>query len=280
MNRSNLILRFTFVPFLLTLVGCVDSSPHLRDKHATNLAEQAGWRKLSISTDKFTLTAYVPNNEAPTKTLAIYIEGDGLAWLTRSQVSMNPTPRNPIALQLALRHPKGIAVYLARPCQYDDSFDPKICKQIYWTSGRFAPEIIDASNQAISELKKRMGAERLILVGYSGGGAVATLVAAKRNDVQELITVAGNLDHRVWTSFHHVPSLKDSLNPADTWQALTQIPQRHFIGRRDKVISQEVTDSYVSHFPEQSRPKVIVIPDFDHVCCWVEKWGVILDDRD
>lgn len=274
-----LILRHYLVFVLLILVGCADLSPQSRRQYASNLADQAGWHKLSIPTDHFTLAAYVPKTSVQSDILTVYIEGDGLAWLSRSEASNDPTPRNPVGLQLALRHPQGLAVYLARPCQYDEEIDAKNCRQTYWTNGRFAPEVIEASNQAISVLKERMGAKRLILVGYSGGGAIAALVAAQRIDIAELITVAGNLDHRVWTSMHHVPALKDSLNPSDVWQSLIQIPQRHFVGARDHVVSQEVTESFVSKFPAQKRPKVLVIQDFDHVCCWIEKWGSILDNR-
>jgi hypothetical protein len=272
-------LRLCLVFILLMLVGCADISPQSRRQNAGNFADQAGWHKLSIPTDHFTLSAYVPKTSAQSDTLTVYIEGDGLAWLTRSQASNDPTPRNPIGLQLALRHPKGLAVYLARPCQYDEAINANNCRQTYWTDGRFAPEVIEASNQAISVLKQRMGAKQLILVGYSGGGAVAALVAARRSDIAELITVAGNLDHRVWTSMHHVPALKDSLNPADVWQSLIKIPQRHFVGARDDVVSQNVTEAFVSKFPVQKRPQVVVIPDFDHVCCWIEKWSLILDNR-
>jgi hypothetical protein len=65
--------------------------------------------------------------------------------------------------------------------------------------------VISASNQAVDALKQRYGAQEIVLVGYSGGGAVAALVAARRTDVVRLVTVAGNLDHLAWTHLHSVP---------------------------------------------------------------------------
>jgi dienelactone hydrolase len=268
-----LILRLAVVSTLLLLAACADFSPQSRWQHADQLADKAGWQKLSIPTDKFILSAYVPKLSAQTDTLTVYIEGDGLAWLSPSQASNDPTPRNPIGLQLALRHPQGVAAYLARPCQYVEASDATNCRKIYWTSGRFSPEVIEASDQAVSALKQRVGADKLVLVGYSGGGAVAALVAARRNDVVRLVTVAGNLDHRAWTRMHHVLPLDDSLNPADEWQSLIDVPQRHFVGERDEVVSRDVADSYASHFPSHRQPEIITIPDFDHICCWVEKWS-------
>jgi hypothetical protein len=268
-------MRGLLIAVLLALTGCANLSPQSRWQHADQLASHAGWKKLRVPTDTFILSAYVPEIPIQSDTLAVYIEGDGLAWLNRSTPSADPTPRNPVGLELALHHPEGAAAYLARPCQYAATGDVMNCRQKYWTNGRFAPEVIEASGQAISVLKQRFGATKLVLVGYSGGGAVAALVAARRKDVIQLVTVAGNLDHRIWTTEHHVAALDKSLNPADDWQSLAGIPQRHFVGERDEVVGHVVADSYTARFPPLQRPKVVTIPKFDHICCWVEQWDSI-----
>lgn len=268
-------MRAVILVALFALAGCTDLTPQIRWEHADQLAGQHGWQKLHIPADAFVLTAYVPAITKPVETLTVYIEGDGLAWLDRTQPSADPTPLNPVGLELALRHPQGAAAYLARPCQYVESSDRLNCRKDFWTSARFAPEVIAASDQAVGELMHRVGATRLILVGYSGGGAVAALVAARRNDVVRLVTVAGNLDHRVWTEMHHVAPLTGSLNAADAWPTLALIPQRHYVGGRDENVSRAVVEAYVRHFPLDQQPEIEVVPDFDHVCCWVEQWGSI-----
>ncbi|MEW6329984.1 MAG: alpha/beta hydrolase [Pseudomonadota bacterium] len=260
---------------LLALTGCAGLSLQARWHHAEQLAARADWHKLRLPTDTFILSAYVPKQTVPTDTLTVYIEGDGLAWLNRSQPARDPTPRNPVALELALRHPRGAAAYLARPCQYVEAADAKNCRETYWTAGRFAAPVIEASSQAIDALKQRAGASRLVLVGYSGGGTVAALVAARRGDVDRLVTVAGNLDHRAWTEMQGLPALAESLNPADEWRALQALPQRHFVGGRDNTVGRRVTESYLARFPPDRRPEVVTLPDFDHVCCWVERWDSI-----
>lgn len=266
-----------FLFILAMLAGCADISPQSRWQHAAQLATGAGWRKLRLPTTHFVLAAYVPLSVSPlaaqTGVLTVYIEGDGFAWITASQASADPTPRNPVALELALRHPQGAAAYLARPCQYVEAADARNCQPAFWTDRRFSREVVEASDQAVSLLKQRVGAQRLILVGYSGGGAVAALVAARRSDVVQLVTVAGNLDHRAWTEEHHVPPLTGSLNPADEWRALLNVPQRHFVGARDGIVSRAVVEGYAARFPPAQRPQVISIPGFDHVCCWAEQWG-------
>ena len=271
-----------FIGLLLgffALAACAHIAPQDRRQHADTLAAAHDWRSMRLPTEKFVLAAYVPKPMPHVDVLTVYIEGDGLAWLSSSQASDDPTPRNPVGLELALRHPRGTAAYLARPCQYVDPDDARNCRKTYWTNRRFAPEVIEASDLAISALKQHFGANKLVLAGYSGGGAVAALVAARRNDVVQLITVAGNLDHRAWTEQHRVPPLEGSLNPADEWRALANLPQLHFVGERDAVINRAVVDAYASRFPLDRRPEVISVPDFDHACCWVEKWDVLLSEH-
>lgn len=206
--------------------------------------------------------------------LAIYFEGDGFAWINESQASGDPTPRDPVSLRLALAQPEGNAVYLARPCQYVDA-ESSGCLTRYWTEMRFAPEVVVASNQAVDRLKEMFGATRLTLVGYSGGGAIAALVAARRTDVELLITVAGNLDHHSWSKTHRLQYLRGSLNPADEILALRSIRQWHLVGAKDAVIPPALAINFVSSFPPVSRPSVYIEPEFDHRCCWVEKWPTL-----
>lgn len=177
---------------------------------------------------------------------------------------------------MALRHASGAAVYLARPCQYVSPDDARDCREAYWTGRRFAPEVIAAADQAIGALKQRFGAGKLALIGYSGGGAVAALVAARRSDVARLVTVAGNLDHRAWTARHGVPPLEGSLNPADEWQSLQAIPQLHLVGGEDTNVSADVVRAYLARFPPERRPDMRVIAEFNHSCCWAEHWPAVL----
>ena len=247
-------------------------SPGERRTHADNLASAKHWERTLLSTSPLALVSYAPIALVPTETLTIYIEGDGLAWLTRSIASDNPTPRRPLGLELALAQtPKG-AAYLGRPCQYLINTTPTECNEAWWTNRRFSQEVIESSNQAISQLKNRFSAHKLVLVGYSGGGAIAALVAARRHDVVQLITVAGNLDHTAWTRLHGVLPLDGSLNPAQEFKALQSIPQLHLVGSKDLNIPVEIAESYATNFPSAMKPRFRVISGFDHVCCWSEKW--------
>ena len=255
------------------LVGCaVFSSVENRHLAAERVAATAGWQRMELNAGHFVLAAFAPPTLADSQTLTIYIEGDGLAWLNARTPSFDPTPQHPLALQLALSDEAHTAVYLARPCQYVTAQARRHCDTRYWTSHRFAPEVIEASDQAISQLKQRYGATSLVLVGYSGGGAVAALVASRRHDVTQLITVAGNLETAAWATQQHLSPLSGSLNPADAWQTLLNVPQLHFVGERDRVIDPALAIAFQQRFPARQQPKVVIVPGFDHHCCWVEAW--------
>lgn len=266
-------ILWLFVAFGLTACTSLPT-PAERQRLADAMATARDWRAINIPAGAFNLVAYLPARHQRNETLTIYIEGDGFAWINHTQPSTDPTPRDPLALRLALAQPEGNAAYLARPCQYVDAAATG-CSNRYWTEMRFAPEVIAASSHAIDVLKQQSGASNLVLVGYSGGGAVAALVAAQRPDVKQLVTVAGNLDHLAWTSYHQIQPLTGSLNPADYVEALRNIRQRHFVGGKDANITPGLVQSYALRFPKNQRPTVLVEPEFDHRCCWANPWPTL-----
>lgn len=263
----------------ILLAGCAVTSPDERRIQSSAVAIDAGWQRVTLHTGLFDIAAFLPPNQVYDETLTVYIEGDGLAWINFSTPSFDPTPINPLALRLAILDTSRNAVYLARPCQYVVGVERHGCETRYWTSHRFSTEVIEASNVAVTQLKTRFSAHRIRFVGYSGGGAVAALIASKRDDVVQLVTVAGNLDHAVWTKQHHLSALSGSLNPVDVWRSLQEIPQRHYVGGKDTVIGERVAQSYVNRFPINKKPNVSVIPTFDHHCCWESIWPRLVESQ-
>lgn len=256
----------------LLLAACA-SLPTLQQRRdaADALAAEQGWRAQTLAAGEFDLVAYLPASPVAGERLTIYIEGDGLAWIGTSRPSSDPTPRDPLALRLALAQPAGNAAYLARPCQYVDA-QAVNCAPRYWTASRYAAEVIAASNRAVDALKARFSARHLTLVGYSGGGAVTALVAARRDDVNRLLTVAGNLDHAAWTRGQRIDPLTASLNPADESDALRRVRQVHFVGTEDRTIPPALVQGYVGRYPAAQRPQVRIETGFDHACCWAQAW--------
>lgn len=207
-----------------------------------------------------------------------------MAWVTTSTPSADPTPVDPIALKLALAQPEGNVAYLARPCQYVDA-ERSGCDPRYWKQARFAEDVVAASDQAIEMLKRSHQAQQITLVGFSGGATVAALVAARRTDVDRLVTVAGNLDPYAWTQSKGLAPLTGSLSPVDYLEKLSSIAQWHFAGALDSVVPPSLTQGFIDRFPSGQRPILWVIPEFRHNCCWANSWPmlwqrIVFDRRD
>ncbi|CAK0759396.1 Alpha/beta hydrolase [Azospirillaceae bacterium] len=278
----------TISPLLIVLVltlsatGCA-LGPAGRLEAANTAASTAGFQRLTFSTEQFQLTGWLRKSALTTTSpsvLAVYIEGDGFAWVSKTQLSRDPTPKNPTALRLAMQEPnQNHVLYLGRPCQYSMVEAPDSCDSRYWSSHRFAPEVVKATLSAIEQTRARVDATQIILIGYSGGGAIATLAAAQQPGVVALITVAGVLDHAKWTQHHHVSPLTGSLNPISVSEKLLHVPQTHFVGENDDIVPSTIAHSFLNQrfSPSQqtapaAKAQIISVPNADHGCCWEKLW--------
>jgi len=277
-------MRALYPAFLIALLlgngGCQSLAPlRDRDRYARDIATNAGMQAAVIATDTFHIQTWSRMDTVRDAGLHVYIEGDGHAWHRRYRASGDPTPREPLGLELAAADRAARVIYLARPCQYTLARDAAICTPGYWTGARYGEEVIAAMDQALSKLKNAHGDadEGIVLIGYSGGGTVAALLAARRKDVRALITLAANLDHVAWTRGHGDSPLKGSLNAADVAARLRLLPQRHFAGGKDRVVPLAVLRSYLRRMGGDDT-SLRVIPDFDHHCCWLRAWPAMLYD--
>jgi len=266
--RTRTRVAFALLLSSLTVAGCVSTAG--RREAASVLLDRAGWKREVISAGAFDLsTGWTGGGEV----LTVYVEGDGLAYLTASSRSPDPTPTDPVALRMALADPDAKATaYLARPCQYVMAEHPRGCESGVWTLRRLSPEAIESLNLAVDALKTRVGAKRVVLIGYSGGGAAAVLLAARRTDVAGLVTVVANLDLGYWTARYKLSPLIGSTDPVTVANAVATIPQVHFSGARDTTVGGDVTRSFLRRLPSTAPATHIDVPDFTHVCCWADRW--------
>ncbi len=261
---------------LFLLQACSVTGPYDRVETAKRIAGPAFMIHRTIPAGPFLLTAYERIHKRGS-VMNLYIEGDGLAWLSRSSPSLDPTPNNPVALNLAALDKAGNVGYLARPCQFSKLINKQEpCDAAYWTNKRYAPEVIAAYQSALDEIKARYQISGFNLIGFSGGAGIAALVAAERDDIVSLRSVAGNLDHKTHSEFHNVTILEASLNPADFTDQLSDIPQYHFIGGQDKIVPPVIYNSYKAKFKDHSCLQSTVIQDADHDKGWVDKWPELL----
>jgi len=262
---------------VLALTGCF-TAPYMKKEAATRIASPAWLIERKIDTGLYNLTSFERMHERG-EDANIYIEGDGTVWTQDKTRSMNPTPMNPVALHMAAHDKAENVAYLARPCQYSDMTAPETpCPESTWLEGRYSNQVITSMSTAIDEIKLRYDIEQVNLIGYGGGGAIAAILAATRDDVASLRTVAGNLDHEAFTHMHGLQPFTESLNPVDYAAKLKYIPQHHYIGGQDEVIKPAIMHSYLQAVGPTNCVAHTFIQEAEHEAGWVEKWPSLLQD--
>ena len=140
-----------------------------------------------------------------------------------------------------------------------------------WTSARYSDEVVQSMIAAVQTFVNSRDSRHIVLVGYSGGGTLAMLMAPRLKNVKGVVTIAGNLDVDAWTTKHQYATLIGSLNPAALSDS--RIPTIHMIGLRDDNIPPAILARYFAQHPSA---QVWRYPDFDHVCCWASDWPDLL----
>ena len=261
--------------FCLLFTGCASLPGITFERHSTadRIAFSGGLQKSSTAADPFTIISYY-RIQKKGEPLHVYIEGDGLAWLSKEILSDDPTPMNPLALRLAALDPSPNVVYLARPCQY--TMDTA-CDDAYWSGKRFSEPVIRSMNTAVTDFVARSAAKQVHLMGYSGGGAVAVLIAGRRDDVASIRTIAGDLDPQGLNRYHKVSPLDGSLDPMDAAVRVSHIPQRHFIGAADKRVPAFVAENFFKAAEGSSCIQITEVSHAEHAKGWEPEWRGLLD---
>lgn len=228
-----------------------------------------GFVETTVPASRFRLLALLRQRQ-PADTLTIYIEGDGAPWATPWHPPPDPTPLSPLALALAAGDSAPQVAYLGRPCQYLGEGELARCDGAYWMERRFAPEVAAAYDEIVTSLKTTAGARHIRLVGHSGGGILAVLLAARRQDVGEVITVAAPLALTEWTRWHDLSPLVGE----DPALLVGQLPHGvHFAGDSDRTVPPAI----VEHFVRAKGGRIEVVAGFDHECCWARDWSQLLE---
>ena len=164
-------------------------------------------------------------------TLHVYVEGDGRAWLDSTTISSDPTPPKPLMLELMALDPQP-SVYVGRPCYFGLADSPG-CTDRQWTSDRYSSAVVASLERVIVTLVAEGDYDHVVLFGHSGGGTLATLLAARLAQIDALVTIAPNLDVSGWSALHGYSPLTGSLDPARTNEFPHGILQIHWLGSDD-----------------------------------------------
>jgi len=165
----------------------------------------------------------------------------------------------------------ALSLYLGRPC-YNRWRETDDCDPLLWTLARYSPRVVAAMEQALLSVLAEHSVEEIVLVGYSGGGVLAMLLAERLPEVRAVVTLGANLDLVAWTELHGYTPLLGSLDPARRPPLPPSIWQLHLLGEDDEQIPAEAT----RRLGERTAVELVIYPGLDHSCCWGEIWPEVL----
>ncbi|HLZ99994.1 MAG TPA: dienelactone hydrolase family protein [Steroidobacteraceae bacterium] len=231
-----------------------------------------GYSASTVQGLNFAHAVVVPAGQHSAPTLWVFLEGDGQPWVDGGRrIAPDPSPKIPLAFDLFTASPVPRA-YLGRPCYFRHANDAG-CDPSLWTSARYGKAAVASMAAVLQTLIRDNSTRRVILVGYSGGGAIAYLVAPQIPQVAAVVTISGNLDIDAWTRKHGFLPLSESDNPATAPSLDRRITQIAIIGGRDVNVPQ----SSLREFLDRQRPQELwIYDDHDHACCWRRDWPSIL----
>lgn len=234
-------------------------------------AQLFGFQQLQLARENYPLIAYWKPG-VPQKAIHVYLDSDGTPWRNRYWIEPDPTPRNPLVLQLMAQDPAP-SLYLGRPCYHGQATQPN-CSPVLWTSHRYSPTVVRNMAAALNQFLSEMPTTSVILFGFSGGGTLAMLLAEQIGQTQAVITVAANLDTDRWTQWKQDSPLTGSLNPSHRPFLPKSIVQLHYVGGQDSNVPPWIPARLVRQYPES---QLIIMQEFSHTCCWRDYWPMILD---
>ena len=256
----------SLVSLLLLSAGCGTTSPTPRFEAA---AGSAGLVAGEVAGAGFFHRTFSAAGIVPGRRLIIYLGSDGTPFVRRGAIARDPTPRRAITLELLAQGPTP-AVFLGRPCYHGLQNG---CSPELWTIGRFSEPVVASMATAVVRLAERHAAEHVVLVGYSGGGALAVLVAERVDVVEAVVTLAAPLDIDAWTAMHEFSPLITSINPAAVAGVRTDLVHLHVTGAADANVPPALHDALRDKLPAAAFR---ILPEVDHRCCWVEAWPQLL----
>ncbi len=232
---------------LLFLSACVSGEPKIN-----------GFTSQEFIAKDIKLTGQVKEIKAGHK-LRVYIDGNAT---TKGIFKEKTSLGYPVAAQLAQKDKYPYILYLNRPCYF--SKDAR-CTSLAWEEGKYLPEIIEEMRQALLRIQAKYHIPEFEFIGYDGGAAVALLLATRiKGTPVSVYTVSGILNTEQYALLMDEKLHRDTLNPASEGFSLSNIPQVHFVGGKDKQVPLALTKDYVKRVRNPVSMQIKSYPSADH----------------
>jgi hypothetical protein len=266
MSQRMISIKIFWVIALIIVQGCTPQSRLLDIE-----AGKQGFTRKIVQGSEFQHVIYIQHGVKNDSILHVYLDGDGQPWIRNRLIAADPTPVNPLMLEL-MAMDRTSSIYLGRPC-YHGFAAKSPCDPELWTSARYSLRVVKSMEQVLRDFMVQGGYSEVVLIGHSGGGTLAMLLAQHISATSAVVTIAGNLDIDAWTEYHGYTALKGSLNPARMPGLGSAIQQYHLIGKADKNIPYPLIEQALRNQP---NAHVLMWDKFDHACCWQDIWAKFL----
>lgn len=164
------------------------------------------------------------------------------------------------------------SIYVGRPCHFGLARS-RNCTPRVWTHARYGAEVVASMEAALRATLGARAERPLVLIGFSGGGVLAHLLASRFATTTAVVTIASNLDVAAWAAWHDYTPLDGSLNPVDAPPLAPHIVQIHLVGENDRNVPPQLATNALERL--QQTPTILA--GADHTCCWARVWPSVLD---
>jgi pimeloyl-ACP methyl ester carboxylesterase len=247
----------------LGLCACVTPSARVERE-----AARLGFTRERVRGADFSHVVYQRGAAGDAARWHVYLGGDGSPRRAIRHDPPDPTPPEPVALRLMALDPAP-SLLLGHPCQHAAS----PCDPRFWTRERYSEPVVSSLVAALRRRLPPRPDRELVLIGFSGGGALAMLLAERVPETVAVVTIAGNLDVAAWAAHHGYAPLEGSLDPARRPPLDPALRQLHLLAARDERVPPALSEPVIAR---QAQARAIRYADFDHDCCWESVWPELL----
>jgi pimeloyl-ACP methyl ester carboxylesterase len=219
---------------------------------------------IKIAAGRMKTRVYTSSQLGAHPVLAVFIHGD----LPPRQSMYH------IAQVIAHETRNVVAVGVLRPGYTDAEGDMSSGHMGYAVGDNYTPDVVDAVDAAIRELKARYHAGAVVLIGHSGGGAITADVLGRHpQDVDAALLLACGCDPKEfmvrWTKDHpafpkNLPN--PSLLPLDLAVRVSpRVHVRMVVGSQDDVVRIPASEAYARALEARGVDvKLVVVPGAGH----------------